>query len=758
LDEVLNTGKTFKYKDDLENTIKNINAENQLNVLVHLMSIQAQMNAWENFKRNNKPDTTIVKTTYQMNKQELSYDNSLESSKLDKETVKKLREDSVLSSFNIADFALDVTEPLFNLRLNPFITKFIEQSLKDQRGSITKNGFSRGLEGEEMFTGAFNNAVINFIFQNTLSNFTNSDGSISTLPDTFQQKDVIVKAGLKNHVEVTEDKILVDIDAIRKDYSDKVFLRDSSNLNSYDKRGLKSFFEKDKVFPTQTSFTRFVLEREYLRYTTPLEEAKSDFIYKKIASMLAGRRISEEKIYETFLAQKALIRAYNRAGLMKMKNFSYSDILMDVINSNMDALSAFPIVKQLYMLQNPSLIRRGLRVIGLKNKAEVVGELAETYENNIRQLADPSIKKVEDKKLNLFISQMFGMLPLVSTYQHGVGYSMAGFPKALPTGGYLNIMKRAEDVFINNYLNINSLSAIRRMLLEQEDGKYTKGYKNYVVEPANYMGNTVMELPISTEPEPGVDLTYDTDIEIAKLSQELSALEESKEAVMETPNYIIATNIPKITPESAQKETGGKVGIGKDIGGGILSKEEGITIQEAAHRIWEDFFFEDPRYTTQDIRDVIIDVLMTGKKAYIDDLMNTSRISELKRQIADLEAQKSEELLTQPTTQPTASLKRGGKIISDTDITRYNTYLSKLNGIKPKEFFTSDTKFSVFYNNQTGTREGAPQTSKWILKDNGYYDLIDQVSGEIYIDNVDLQTGYKFEEPLEGGFGTTETC
>jgi hypothetical protein len=89
------------------------------------------------------------------------------------------------------------------------------------------------------------------------------------------------------------------------------------------------------------------------------------------------------------------------------------------------------------------------------------------------------------------------------------------------------------------------------------------------------------------------------------------------------------------------------------------------------------------------------------------------------------------------------------KIISDDDIAAYKAYLGKSNGKPAKEFFTSATAFKEFYNPSTGKREKAPQSSKWLLQDNGLYDLIDKDSGEIYISQVDLSTGMKYDEPVQ---------
>ena len=92
-------------------------------------------------------------------------------------------------------------------------------------------------------------------------------------------------------------------------------------------------------------------------------------------------------------------------------------------------------------------------------------------------------------------------------------------------------------------------------------------------------------------------------------------------------------------------------------------------------------------------------------------------------------------------------LSKTTKIISDADVSAFNKYLEKSEGKYPKEFFTANTKFKEFYNEQTGKREGAPQDSVWVLKDGNLYDLVSKDGGEVYISNVDLITGKKAIAP-----------
>lgn len=105
--------------------------------------------------------------------------------------------------------------------------------------------------------------------------------------------------------------------------------------------------------------------------------------------------------------------------------------------------------------------------------------------------------------------------------------------------------------------------------------------------------------------------------------------------------------------------------------------------------------------------------------------------------------------------------KNGVKVISQADVDAYHAYLQKSNDKAPKEFFTSNTAFKEFYNPSTGKREKAPQDSKWLLQDNGLYNLVSinrETGGELYIEDVDLRTGIKIVEPSTQPSSNVETA
>ena len=115
-----------------------------------------------------------------------------------------------------------------------------------------------------------------------------------------------------------------------------------------------------------------------------------------------------------------------------------------------------------------------------------------------------------------------------------------------------------------------------------------------------------------------------------------------------------------------------------------------------------------------------------------------------------VKVQKPEEVVIIPVIKNAIINPVGGvKVISQDDVAAYHTYLQKSNDVAPKEFFTSNTTFKEFYNTNTGKRERAPQSSKWVLQENGLYNLVDKNGGELYIENVDLRTGIKMVAPAQ---------
>ena len=170
-----------------------------------------------------------------------------------------------------------------------------------------------------------------------------------------------------------------------------------------------------------------------------------------------------------------------------------------------------------------------------------------------------------------------------------------------------------------------------KTLSEQEVNELVGGFVKYGVK------TTQSSTSVETE---GVLSVTEADEEIELLKEEIAQLEEEDELTNESNvNVIAARLMPKITPESAAKETGGKVGTRGDIMLNLVDKN-GETFDEAALSIlgnWPYDMEERQDVTTSDIFNIISEVLLVGKKAYIDSYLNTKEIESKKLQLTALQ-------------------------------------------------------------------------------------------------------------------------
>ena len=142
----------------------------------------------------------------------------------------------------------------------------------------------------------------------------------------------------------------------------------------------------------------------------------------------------------------------------------------------------------------------------------------------------------------------------------------------------------------------------------------------------------------SQQPETQTKITIKDRIDI--LENELKELENlKKDILIGTPEVLIAINLPKITPDSATKETGGKIGVNKDINPNLISKD-GVSVERAAEDINNDY----PDMDIQTIRNYIIDILQTGVVNFVNSYTNQNRIDSIKNEIAELKRNKSGQL------------------------------------------------------------------------------------------------------------------
>jgi predicted NAD-dependent protein-ADP-ribosyltransferase YbiA (DUF1768 family) len=450
-----------------------------LAMFLHLIQVEKQAKGMSDLEMMFSPDTGLLDTTLLVKKRDEAYKNFSEMSKIDSETLERLRYKSLLSSFYKSNLILDIVLPLFPLRLNESIQNFLSEKLLDQRDFITQR-YGVGQKGQERFINTYNNAIVNYIFQNSMSNFNTPAGEIVELPEAYHGIPVVKTEGQATPVILKDGQLLIDREKAEADYKAKVFLETTQGENSHAARGLDTFKMSENPFKTLDSYVKYLTELEYLKSIDTPESLANDKRYQRFVK----QNNSEQVGYEKYISEKALMKSFNNAFIMGTTKYSYTNMVMDTIKEfdSQNLKERFPVLNQLAPAKNI----KEVNVIELNDKADAKGTIAESYYMNLRQLADPSVRKVtyKDRVMeeadNKRITEVFEDFSLMMFYQHGTGYSKFGFTKVLDPVDYIKEMQPAANSFLNNNLNTAVFEQVyNRMMVKSM-------FKNYLVKADNY--------------------------------------------------------------------------------------------------------------------------------------------------------------------------------------------------------------------------------------------------------------------------------
>jgi hypothetical protein len=450
-----------------------------LAMFLHLIQVEKQAKGMSDLEMMFSPDTGLLDTTLLVKKRDEAYKNFSEMSKIDSETLERLRYKSLLSSFYKSNLILDIVLPLFPLRLNESIQNFLSEKLLDQRDFITQR-YGVGQKGQERFINTYNNAIVNYIFQNSMSNFNTPAGEIVELPEAYHGIPVVKTEGQATPVILKDGQLLIDREKAEADYKAKVFLETTQGENSHAARGLDTFKMSENPFKTLDSYVKYLTELEYLKSIDTPESLANDKRYQRFVK----QNNSEQVGYEKYISEKALMKSFNNAFIMGTTKYSYTNMVMDTIKEfdSQNLKERFPVLNQLAPAKNI----KEVNVIELNDKADAKGTIAESYYMNLRQLADPSVRKVtyKDRVMeeadNKRITEVFEDFSLMMFYQHGTGYSKFGFTKVLDPVDYIKEMQPAANSFLNNNLNTAVFEQVyNRMMIKSM-------FKNYLVKADNY--------------------------------------------------------------------------------------------------------------------------------------------------------------------------------------------------------------------------------------------------------------------------------
>ena len=488
----------------------------------HYLEIQAYIKDLGALKQDTKPDNNVFNSLQQVQARDSRLENLKNNGNVDPKLVETVMKDSILRTFFDNELVSDIVKEVMPLRNNDEVTSYLRSLLSNENELYRIKAKYEGFTGEQRFVTEYKNGVLNFIYQNFMSNLLDKNGVMVNIPSEFRGKKVVkTDEVISKGVKLENGVFYINEEIVEKDFADKRYLAvNAKEPNSYLNRDLPHFREEDP-FPTKSGFYKYLFEREYLRNVYKIEDIENSLDFKKIlkefsvASDYSSRQsYYKNRAYVELLSRHALINSFNRHALMKQGAASYTQKVLDTVEllKKVPGLTdRYPILDQIV----PFTDVRGNYVITLNDQPILKGDLAETYQQNIRELADPTIKKLGDPVENKRVTDVFRMFAKALIYQHGVGKTKYGINQALPQEEFEMIMSAAVPSFMKLHIEsgfglmiVDQVLFDKERMISEEAGttqaaELGTAFKNYVVDVDVYNaeGLILPETPSVSEQE-----------------------------------------------------------------------------------------------------------------------------------------------------------------------------------------------------------------------------------------------------------------
>jgi hypothetical protein len=456
-------------------------------MFLHFLELEQQMDGIKKFKFASNPDTKLRTTLGSVEEAESNLEALEFESKLDQELLTKMLNDSVTSSFFNGDMALALSRPLFSLAYHPAISKWIITNMNE----FDNDNDSTFSNKDRMIT-TFRNDLLMLLFQNAVRKYAISDSYQGYNVSTSIPVEIIKKLNFGAFVKKNEADVptlYIDKKQLENDYKFKAWMKGSTATNNYESRGLyplaASYFSSSKTVG-KTEFFKFVAEREYLRSIFPIADIES---YKGYADELEVTKaefpeLSSEKqaraTYERILAQKALENTFNPQQLFKTKRTSFALQFSNIMKEYPELANKYTVLQKMKVDYNADKTRFQLFI----NENNYTNSLSNLYHKNLKDLADPTVKKVGNAKENKRISDFFAKVPMVAFYQAGLNKTKLNFVNVINYDSVVDLLNQ-EIKSIESILNSDKASLFLRAYYAEfiEQNKYSnkerRTFKNY---------------------------------------------------------------------------------------------------------------------------------------------------------------------------------------------------------------------------------------------------------------------------------------
>jgi len=445
----------LKLIEDSKNNPKAARSNLSRTMFLHFLTIEQQIQGLTALKMSSNPDTSTMTDVGQAIQAETKLEELASESKIDQDLRMSMINDSIISSFFNTKLVRGLSKPLFKFRYDETIQSYIETVLSDFRNNqYLKAAF--GAKYRDIFPIVFRNDLLSYLFQNAMRKYQlNDQYSSYALSDSIK---LTQAAGLMFGAQVVETSegptMVYDNVQIEREFFHKEFLEDSESKNSYMKRGLfplpvGTFKNTDSNLQ---EYTRFVIEREYLRHLMPAADVvKTNEFRKELENVKKTRVEGDENFlrrytYEKILASRALDNVLNPYHLFNNPDTAYG-VRLERIKTEYrnDFVKNYPVLSR--MVVDTSFDKTMFNLF-IDDK-DLNSFKSNLYVRNLRDLSDRTVEKVTDREENNRISDFFAKITFIAMMQAGTNKSKYNFLNLTNFEEFIDIMNDETSKFLN---------------------------------------------------------------------------------------------------------------------------------------------------------------------------------------------------------------------------------------------------------------------------------------------------------------------
>ena len=487
-----NEREMYKLIKDFKKNPEAASSELSLAMFLHYLQIEQQITGLTQLKVATKPDTTTSPTGSEAEQSQANIEALYLESKIEDGLVDQMVNDTVISSFFNSPLALAINEVIFPLRYNKAVSSYL---ISQNRTIRQDSEATFGENKSDVFINTFRNDLVSFLFQTAARRYAlgksyKSYGLQTTVPVSLVDQ-------LKFGAFVKEDKagnktLYIDEKALKDDFQRKVYIKGSEESDNYESRGLYPLSYGHFHFDGLTNegeYVKFVAEREYLRSVYSKADVKKMPNYKAELKLVKesnpGTPASKlaTMTYEKILAIKALENTLNPFHMFKDPVYSYATQYTQMMNKYGTELKKnFSVLNKLKNDPNSARTMFNLYVA----EKDFTNDTSNLYFKNLRDLADPSVKKVNDVADNQMISDFFSRLPLYAFMQTGINRTKFNFTNIVEYTQFMYLVDNESKKLIKaledpELANIFLDAYYKRFVRENSRTKTDRGrYKNYL--------------------------------------------------------------------------------------------------------------------------------------------------------------------------------------------------------------------------------------------------------------------------------------